>query len=332
MTPPTPPPYDPALVPTLEAVVPLLPSPMTLESIPGMRAASTQTPPTDAELRRDGRFAVETRFAPGWQGDPDVQLLVARPTAPATDRRGCVYFVHGGGMVTGSARVGMLDMLDWSERFDLVVVSVEYRLAPEHPHPAPIDDCWAGLRWTAEHAGELGFDPERLVIAGGSAGGGLTAALALRARDERGPRILGQVLQCPMLDDRDRTISTRQFAGRGIWDRASNETGWRALLGDAAGGPDVSPYAAPARAAHLGGLPPAFIDVGSAEVFRDEDVEYASRIWAAGGRAELHVWPGGFHGFDAMVPDAPISRAARETRLRWLERLLGSNSDEKEGM
>jgi acetyl esterase/lipase len=125
-----------------------------------------------------------------------------------------------------------------------------------------------------------------------------------------------------MLDDRNDTPSARQMAGVGVWDRVSNETGWTALLGDARGGPDVSPYAAPARATDLSGLPPAFIDVGSAETFRDEDVTYASRIWQAGGIAELHVWPGGFHGYAGLAPHAQVSRDTRAAHLRWLRRLL----------
>lgn len=147
--------------------------------------------------------------------------------------------------------------------------------------------------------------------------------MALLARDRNGPRAIGQVLMCPMLDDRNDTPSAHQMAGLGVWDRTSNETGWNALLGDARGTADVSPYAAPARAHDLSGLPPAFIDVGSAETFRDEDIAYASRIWHAGGIAELHVWPGGFHGFDGMVPRAALSQEARAARLRWLRRLLG---------
>ena len=132
------------------------------------------------------------------------------------------------------------------------------------------------------------------------------------------------MLLCPMLDDRNETPSSHQMAGLGIWDRGANEVGWTALLGAARGGPDVSPYAAPARATDLSGLPPAFIDVGSAETFRDEDVAYASRIWQAGGDAELHVWPGGFHGFAGMVPDAAISKAAMAAQLAWLRRLLAA--------
>ena len=126
----------------------------------------------------------------------------------------------------------------------------------------------------------------------------------------------------PMLDDRNDTVSSHQMAGRGVWDRTANDTAWTALLGDRRGGPDVSPYAAPARATDLSGLPPAYLDVGSAETFRDEVVAYASAVWQAGGAAELHVWPGGFHGFDALVPEAALSHAARTARVDWLRRLL----------
>ena len=145
------------------------------------------------------------------------------------------------------------------------------------------------------------------------------------ARDHNGPAVFGQVLQSPMLDDRNDTPSARQMRGLGIWDQSSNETGWNALLGDGVpGGPDLSPYAAPSRAEDLSGLPPTFIDVGTAETFRDEDVAYASRIWQAGGRAELHVWPGGFHGFDMMVPTAAVSQDAKAARVRWLNRLFNA--------
>ncbi|MER6925394.1 alpha/beta hydrolase fold domain-containing protein, partial [Streptomyces spiralis] len=133
---------------------------------------------------------------------------------------------------------------------------------------------------------------------------------------------LGQMLMSPMLDDRNDTPSARQMAGAGLWDRTANETAWTALLGDRRGGPDVSPYAAPARAQDLSGLPPAFLDVGSAETFRDEVVSYASRIWRAGGVAELHVWPGGFHGFDGIAPRAALSQTAQAARMDWLRRLL----------
>ncbi|UQU63886.1 alpha/beta hydrolase [Couchioplanes caeruleus] len=317
----TPPPFDPELGAALAAVAETNPPPLTADLIPALRADSPMVRASDDELRRDGRFTVEERLVPGLDGDPDIGLLICRPTAP-TGVLGCVYHTHGGGMIIGDNRTGVPDMLDWAEEFGLVVVSVEYRLAPETPHPGPVHDCYAGLLWTAEHADELGFDPGRLLVAGGSAGGGLAAALALMARDKGGPALRGQVLICPMLDDRNDTPSAIQMAGLGVWDRTANDTGWTALLGDARGGPDVSPYAAPARATDLSGLPAAFIDVGSAETFRDEDVAYATRIWQAGGVAELHVWPGAFHGFDGMVPQAALSQEAKAARVRWLRRLL----------
>ncbi|BBH69178.1 esterase [Actinoplanes sp. OR16] len=314
-------PFDPELGAALSAIAEQLPPALTREMIPIMRQGVALAPVSDDDLRRGGKFTVEERTVPGLGGDPDISLLICRP-AGATGTLGCVYHTHGGGMILGDNRTGVPEMLDWAERFGLVVVSVEYRLAPETPHPGPVNDCYAGLLWTAAHAAELGFDPDRLIVAGGSAGGGLAAALALMARDRGGPALLGQMLIYPMLDDRNDTPSAVQMAGLGIWDRTANETGWGALLGESAGGPDVSPYAAPARATDLSGLPPAFIDVGSAETFRDEDVAYASRIWQAGGRAELHVWPGAFHGFDSMVPSAALSQDARDARVRWLNRLF----------
>ncbi|MEU8661427.1 alpha/beta hydrolase [Actinoplanes philippinensis] len=320
----SPPPFDAELGAALAALGDQLPPSLTPEMIPIMRqGAAVMGTISDDDLRRDGRFTVEERAVPGLDGDPDVSLLICRPAAVA-EAAGCLYHTHGGGMILGDNRAGIDLMLDLAEEFGLVVVSVEYRLAPETPHPGPVNDCYAGLLWTAAHAGELGFGPGRLIVAGGSAGGGLAAALALMARDLGGPELLGQLLICPMLDDRNESASAVQMEGLGVWDRTANRTGWGALLGDAAGGPDVSPYAAPARAADLGNLPPAFVDVGSAETFRDEDVAYASRIWQAGGRAELHVWPGAFHGFDMMAPAAVISQDARQARFRWLNRLLNA--------
>jgi acetyl esterase/lipase len=317
-----PPPFDPECAAVLAQMAEFLPPSLTPDMIPLLRQPNpVMLPPTDEQLQRDGAFTVEERQVPGPEGAPDVSLLICRPTA-ATAPVPAVYHTHGGGMVVGDNRSGVLEVLDWAQELGLAVVSVEYRLAPETPHPGPVEDCYAGLVWTAEHAEELGIDPQQMVVAGASAGGGLAAALALMARDRGGPALAGQVLIYPMLDDRNETASAQQMAGLGVWDRTANETGWTALLGDARGGPDVSPYAAPARAADLSGLPPAFVDVASAETFRDEDVAYASRIWQAGGVAELHVWPGGYHGFDTFAPQAQISQEARAARVRWLRRLL----------
>jgi acetyl esterase/lipase len=316
-------PFDPELVPALEAMAAGGGFTFTLEMIPAIRQAPSPFPvPTLEDLRSGGAFEVSERVVPGPAGAPDISLLICRPTeveAPVA----CLYFIHGGGMILGDNRGGGFPgALAHAEKVGAAVVSVEYRLAPETPHPGPIEDCYAGLTWTVDHADEIGIDPARVIVGGASAGGGLAAAVALLARDRGGPGLLGQLLLCPMLDDRNETPSSYQMAGLGVWDRATNEVGWTALLGAARGGPDVSPYAAPARATDLSGLPPAFIDVGSAETFRDEDVAYATRIWQAGGQAELHVWPGGFHGFAGMVPEAAVSKAAIAAQRNWLQRIL----------
>ncbi|WP_433502899.1 alpha/beta hydrolase [Pseudonocardia halophobica] len=294
---------------------------MTPDMIHTVRGFMDAGAPTDEALARGGAYRIEERRVPGPAGAPDLTLLICTPRnlkAPAP----AIYHTHGGGMISGNRRSSTDSMLDLAEPHGMIVVSVEYRLAPEHPDPAPIEDVYAGLVWTAGHADELGMDPERIVIAGASAGGGLTAGLGLLSRDRGGPAVFGQLLACPMIDDRNDTVSSLQMKGLGVWDHVANQTGWDSLLGSRRGGPDVSPYAAAARATELSGLPPTFVDVGSAETFRDEAVAYASRIWAAGGRAELHVWPGGFHGFDNLAPDAAVSRAVRKARQDWIGRLL----------
>jgi acetyl esterase/lipase len=313
------PPIDPELGAVLMSLGDSMVQSVTAEMIPQLQAGRAATRLTDDDLRRDGAIEFEERTVPGPPGAPDISVLICRPAGLTTPAPG-VYHIHGGGMMFGDNRSVMPIMLDWIEQLGVIVVSVDYRLAPEHPHPAPVDDCYAGLLWTAAHAAELGFDPCRLLIAGASAGGGLAAAVALMARDRGGPALIGQMLGCPMLDDRNQTPSSYELDGDAVWDRTSNLTGWRALLGAAQGGPDVSPYAAPARAADLSGLPPAYLDVGSVETFRDETIDYAARIWRAGGDAELHVWPGGFHGFELMAPEAALSVAARQTRIDWVRR------------
>ncbi|MET0887759.1 MAG: alpha/beta hydrolase [Mycetocola sp.] len=299
---------------------------LTLQSIPHMRAGSEafMPRPSNAELRRGGEYTVDEHLVSGPEGAPDVALIVCRPTS-ATAPTPVLFYIHGGGMFSGTARDTLGDIVSLAATIRAAVVSVEYRLAPETPHPGPIEDCFAGLIWTVSHAEEIGVDPDRVVLIGGSAGGGLAAALALLARDRGAPALSGQLLMCPMLDDRNNSPSVRQMASLRMWNQSDNEVGWTALLG-ADRGEEVSPYAAPARATDLAGLPPTFIDVGSADSFRDEDVSYASRIWAAGGEAELHVWPGGFHGFESIAPQAALSRAAVGARTSWLRRLFAEVS------
>lgn len=316
------PPFDPELVPVLEAARQALP-PLSAETLPLMRQQSAEgflgMEPVD--LTVGGAVRVEERQVPGPEGAPDITLLILSPAADGPSRP-AIYHTHGGGMVIGHRRLGVEMFLAEVAAGNAVVVSVEYRLAPEHPDPAPVEDCYAGLVWTAENAAERGVDPDRIMIAGASAGGGLAAGTALLARDRAFPRLSHQILICPMLDDRFETHSSRMLDDDGVWDRDANLFGWTALLGQRRGGPDVSPYAAPARAEDLTGLPRTYIDTGSAETFRDETLIYAQRLSEAGVSVDLHMWGGGFHGFDLMAGHAAVSRASVATRDEFVRRAL----------
>jgi acetyl esterase/lipase len=231
-----------------------------------------------------------------------------------------VLYVHGGGMILGD-----LDMYDpliraFVAESGVPALAVEYRLAPEHPHPVPVEDCYAALLWLADHAGQLGIDPARIAVMGDSAGGGLAAGVALIARDRGGPALARQILIYPMLDDRTTTPdeSLLPFLG---WTYEDNVTGWGALLGARAGGDEVPAYAAPARSQDLSGLPPTYVDVGTLDIFCDEDVEYARRIAATGTPVELHVHPGVPHGAEVVAPEAGVSRRIRADRIRVLRSL-----------
>ncbi|MFC8714561.1 alpha/beta hydrolase fold domain-containing protein [Streptomyces sp. NPDC057197] len=318
-------PFDPEPAAFLDGpAVPPGAEPSSPADVPRWRdlLARMSPDPTVEELRDGGAFEVHERRVPGPAGAPAVPVLVARPAGAPADAP-VVCHLHGGGMIGGTHRTGVAGILrEWAAPLGLVVVSVGYRLAPEHPYPAGVEDCYAGLRWTAGHIGGSGGDPRRIVLAGGSAGGGLATAVALMARDRGGPALTGVLAMCPMLDDRNDTASARQMTGRGVWDRYANDVGWACLLGEARGSADVPPYAAPARATDWSGLPPFYVDAGAAETYRDESIALADALWRAGGDAELHVWSGGFHGFDQLVPDAAVSRDARATRVRWLRRIL----------
>ncbi|WP_417540099.1 alpha/beta hydrolase [Microbacterium maritypicum] len=316
-------PYDPELVAGLAAFVDMVEIiPLRADTIHANRDHfATIIPPMSAQA--EGRAITwEDRIISGPAGAPDIEITIVRPTTPANGPAPAVLSIHGGGMVLGTRFFGTSELIDLAERYGVVGVAVEYRLAPEHPGPAQAEDCYAALEWMAARAADLGIDPDRIIASGMSAGGGLSAAAALLARDRGGPRLAGQLLGCPMLDDRNDTVSSRQYDGFGAWDRHNNHTAWEAIAGEDRGTDRVSPYTAPARAVDLSGLAPAFIEVGAAETFRDEAVDYATRIWATGGQAELHVWAGGYHGFSGFSPDAEVSQAADAARASWLRRTL----------
>ena len=313
------PPFDAELEPALVNLPSYF---VTLEpqAVHDFRSATTRHPSLDEIVA--GRPVEVSDHSVAGHGGVEITISVVHRTGHQGESAPGVFLMHGGGMVGGS-RWSMLPMLvEWVVEHDAVAATVEYRLAPEFPDPVPVEDCFAGFRWFLAHAIEFGFDPRRVLIGGQSAGGGLAAGTTLLARDRGGPMPAAMLLMWPMLDDRNDTASAQQVDAAGIWDRTSNQTGWTALLGDRRGTDDVSIYAAPARATELTGLPPAYIEAGSVEVFRDEAVAFASRMWDAGGSAELHIWAGGFHGFQTIVPTASVSQRAMQTREAWVRRFL----------
>ncbi len=294
-----------------KAVLEMLPEDMLdLSDIPTARAmVSGLMEAMTADAPDIPGVDVEDHWVPGPAGDPDVMVRVYTPTSAGSDAPGLLW-IHGGGMVLGDVAMDDLSCKGMAVTHGCVVASVEYRLAPEHPHPAPVEDCFAGLAWLASNAGNLGVDPERIAVGGGSAGGGLAAAVALLARD-RGVGIIHQQLIFPMLDDRNTTRSSHYVTHPKVWNRQANLAGWTALLGKPAGSDGVSPYAAPARAEDLSGLAPAFIIVGELDLFVDECIDYAKRLTEAGVPTELHVMPGAVHGTHFFLPDAPLSKRWR---------------------
>jgi acetyl esterase/lipase len=310
--------------PELQAIRSQIPPPpagwLDFNDMPASRARMAARrpvfPPNEGIDARD-------RLVPGPAGGPEVKLRIYRSKSALTATGlPCIYWIHGGGMIMGGLDGDNVRLSEYVEQLGCVAVSVDYRLAPENRHPAPVEDCYAGLVWTAAHADELGIDPARIIIGGASAGGGLAAATTLLARDRGGPALIFQFLIYPMLDDRNITPSSHEILDVGVWDRATNLSGWRALLGEQSGAEGVSHYAAPARASDLSGLPPAFIDVGTADLFRDEDIDYAQRLMQSGVPVELHVYAGAFHGFEGVAPAARLTRSARALRLAALKQAL----------
>jgi acetyl esterase/lipase len=310
---------DPALLPILdqsfvwELNAETLPLIRAEGSVMAAEQAATAPPATDLDISE--------RTVPGPSGAPDVRVLVYFPRH-APRPLPALLWIHGGGYVMGSADESDLKARDLAREVHCAVVSVDYRLPPETPHPGPIEDCYAALAWLHEQAASLDIDPLRIAIGGSSAGGGLTAALALLARDRGAVPLTFQLLVYPMLDDRTgSTAEPHPYAGEYQWTAAYNRFGWSSLLGREPGEQDVSPYSAAARAQDLAGLPPAYLSVGALDLFLDEDLEYARRLIRAGVPTELHVYPGAYHGYLA-VPDAWMSRAEAANAQSALRRAL----------
>jgi acetyl esterase/lipase len=243
-----------------------------------------------------------------------IPVRIYTPLA-ATKPIGALVNFHGGAFVAGDLDSSETTVTRYADRALVTIIDVDYRLAPEHPFPTGVDDCYAALEWTVAHAADLGIDPDRIAVGGNSAGGGLAAAVALMARDRGGPRVAFQLLLYPVLDDRLTTQSVREMKDTPMWDAESCVHMWRHYLGDAAGGADISPYAAPARAADspngLAGLPPAYVLACELDPLRDENIAYAVALMRDGVSVDLHVVTGTFHGYNDM-PTAISKRATAE--------------------
>jgi acetyl esterase/lipase len=276
------------------------------------------------------RLEVRDHLVPGaTERQPAIHLRSYVPSAACTPAP-CVFYVHGGGLVLGSVDEDDTRAAELAVATGCIVTSVDYRLAPECPFPAALDDCYQALRWVVENHRELGIDADRVALYGPSAGGALSAASALVARDNAGPRIALLMLVSPMLDDRTAEPSTVTNTGFGAWSREANIQAWAAYLGTTFGTDLVSPYAAPARAEALTDLPPTYLDVGDLDLFRDEVVTFAGRLMRSQVAVELHVYPGGIHGGEHLAPHAELSERIRSYRLSALRRALGVDENAKD--
>jgi acetyl esterase/lipase len=264
----------------------------------------------------------EDRRVPGPPGAPDVLVRVYRPSARGGAPLPAILWMHPGGYVLGNIELDELFCRQLAKDLGIAVVSVNYRLAPEDPYPAALEDCYAVLHWLAKDASSLRVDLHRVAVGGASAGGGLAAALALLARDRRGPHIAFQLLVYPAIDDRKTAQASATVPDTLFWSRENTLDSWRAYLAGKHGQPDVPPYAAVARATDLRNLPPAYIPVGSLDPFLEDDIEFAQRLIAAGVAAELHVYPGAFHAFDVFGADSRVARRFAADRNAALRRAL----------
>ena len=314
---------DYAIDPELAPILSFLPE-GTIEDVGAARAMLESLADMGAGTVDESGIDIEDVAVPGYLGSPDVTVRVYR-SHQAPTLSPVVLNIHGGGFALGSVNTEHAVSAHLAKALGIVVVSVEYRLAPEHPFPAGLHDCYAALLWLHAQADTLGIDTARIAVCGQSAGGGLSSALALYSRDNHGPAICFQYLGIPELDDRLETHSMQTFVDTPLWHRRNAVLSWQYYLGGADGGADggdVSPYAAPARATDLAGLPSAYVSVMEFDPLRDEGIHYALALLAAGVAVELHAYPGTFHG-SAIVATAEVSKRMHREQIAVLAKALG---------
>jgi acetyl esterase/lipase len=306
--------YDPELAP----IVPTLPGSDFRDPVAARQSIAQLIAQFAGDVDLSG-LAISDLAVPGPPASPPVTVRVYQPNEQAPPTAALLY-IHGGGFVLGSIETEHMAAATLAKALGAVIASVEYRLAPEHPFPAGIDDCYAALVWLHANAEKLGVDPDHIGVYGASAGGGLAAGLALYARDHGGPALCFQFLGIPELDDRLETASMRAFTDTPLWNRPNAELSWRYYLGEHSS--EVSPYAAPARATDLTGLPPAYVSTMEFDPLRDEGIIYALGMLEAGVQVELHTFPGTFHG-SSIVPTAAVSQRVAAEQIVALRRGLG---------
>lgn len=323
--------YDPDLVQLLDATT--VPEEFDLDLMRGISAEEHQCSHGEQEdmiftadtILRDKPYLVhQERSVPG-PDNTTVILSIFTPKESTKALRPALYHMHGGGLVSGDRFTALTPIIELLEGIDCVVVSVEYRLAPETPQPGPSEDCYAGLVWLSENAADFGIDPAQIVLFGVSGGGIVATAVCLMARDRNFPSIpiKGLMLYAPQLDDRCETLSDQQFEygnpTNTKWVRAC----WNLVLPGIRGTAKVTPYHAPARADDYSNLPPTYIDAGECEVLRDQAVNFATNMWRCGSTCELHIWPGAYHIFEMIKqPEHPLIRSAKAAKQNWFKRMM----------
>lgn len=307
---------------------PLGKTPDSVEIIMQLRQAELESDGEKARVShvRDNPDINEHELTlPGPRGSLKAHKLEPSNLSSTDGPRPCMVFFHGGGMVLGTPYFGIAAVSHIVPALGIIILSVDYGRAPECKGTELTEDCYVALEWASQNASSLNIDASRIMVAGVSAGGGLAAATALMARDRQGPKICAQLLICPMLDDRCATLSCQQFETGPVFNTAWGRKGWAWVVGDETTKDRVSEYAAPGRATDLSGLPEAYLDVGSAEVFREEVVAYARKLWQAGVQAHLHVWGGGCHGFDSFEEPSKLATFSTKNRDLWIAKVFNEN-------